>query len=71
MGACTCIERSPMSPGLISVNDGATADCGREIQNNILVHINIAPQTSSLHLLGIIWIIVGKFKGCPSENPTS
>ena len=71
MGACTCIERSPMSPGLISVNDGAAADCGHEIQNNILGHIRIAPPTSSPRLVGIIWIMVGKFKGCPSENPTS
>ena len=28
-----------MSPGLISVNDGAVDDSGLEIQNNILVHI--------------------------------
>ena len=57
-----------MSPGLISVNDGAAADCGREIQNNILVHIIIAPPTSSPRLLRIIWIMVDKFKakyGCP------
>ena len=71
MGACTCIERSQMSPGLISINDGAAADCDPEIQNNILVHIRIAPPTSSPRLLGIIWNMVGKFKGCPSENPTS
>ena len=64
-------HQMPMSPGLISVNDGAAADCGREIQNNILVHIRIAPPTSSPRLLGIIWIMVDKFKGCPYENPTS
>ena len=34
-----------MSPGLISVDDGAAADCGPEIQNNILVHTrNHAPN---------------------------
>ena len=60
-----------MSPGFISVNDCAAADCSREIHNNILVHIRIAPPTSSSRLLGIIWIMVGKFKGCPLENPTS
>ena len=60
-----------MSPGLISVNDCAEADCSHEIHNNILVHIRIAPPTSSPRLLGIIWIMIGKFKGCLSENPTS
>ena len=60
-----------MSPGLISVNDGAADDSGLEIQNNILVHIRIALPTSSPCLLGIIMIMVGKFKGCPWKNPTS
>ena len=39
------------------LNDGAAAECGREIQINILVHIINAPPTSSprpARLLGII-----------------
>ena len=39
------------------LNNGAAAECGSEIQNNILVHIINAPPTSSLRparLLGII-----------------
>ena len=61
MGACTCSQFSPMSHGLISVNDCAAAECGREIQINILVHIINAPPTSSprpARLLGIIRYIL-------------
>ena len=39
------------------LNNGAAAECGREIQNNILVHIINAPQTSSSRLARLLGIL--------------